>query len=191
MRRGGTMGKIIMDNENDITNDSEMDPKFLLYIQKHSGLITTLNDNGERIVVGSDWENTVFAQFNNPALKSELQMWANEYSCDISWGNNPSDIIAVPFFISIIDRNLLGIKGWNHYLEFIEKVNDGQSIISDDENIEIKDDSVCIIVDSRRDMELPKLDTVLYFDLKDKESIPPIIKTIDTEKMYLNRKKGC
>jgi len=184
------MEKNIMDNENDIANDSEMDPKFLLFIQKHSGLITTLNDNGERIVVGSDWENTVFAQFDNPELKSELQMWANEHSCDISWGNDPSDIIAVPFFVSIIDRKLLGSEGWESYLEFIDKVNDGQSIISDADKIDLKDDSVCIIIDDIRDMELPNLDTVLYFDLNDKESIPSVIKTIDTEKMYLNRKKG-
>lgn len=180
------MEKNIMGNDNDVKKHSELDPKFLLYIQKHSGLITTFDENGEKNI-GADWNNTVFAQFDNPELKSEIQKWANKNSCYISWGNDPSDIIAVPFFISIIDRNLLGPEEWEHYLEFIEKVNDGQPIISDDEIIEIKDDSVCIIVDNIRNMKLPKLDTVVYFDLSDKESIPSIIKTIDTEKMYLNR----
>ncbi|MBC8180425.1 hypothetical protein H8E88_04805 [candidate division KSB1 bacterium] len=184
------MEKNIIGDDGDINKGSEMDPKFLLFIQKHSNFISTYDEKGQKNI-GADWNNTVFAQFNNPELKSALQKWANENSCFISWGNDPPDIIAFPFFVSIIDRNLLGSEGWEHYLEFIERVNDGQPIISDDENIEIKDDSICIIVDNIRNMKLPKLDTVVYFDLSDKESIPSIIKTIATEKIYLNKKNGC
>ena len=182
------MDKINMDNENDDSNGVEMDPKFLLYIQKYSYLLAAPNTNGEDITDASGWDDTIFAWFKNQKLKLELQNWANENSCNISWGMSPPDIIAVPFFVSIIDRNLLGLEGWESYLEFIRRVNDNKPMVSESELIDIKDDSVCIIVDDIRDMELPKLDTVLYFDLNEKESIPTIIKTVAAERMYLHKK---
>jgi len=85
---------------------------------------------------------TIFAQFENDELKKELEKCAIKKRCDIYWGKpDSSDIIAIPHFISILDRNITGKEAWKNYLKYLEETGDN---------------TPCIIIDNRNDLGLPK-----------------------------------
>ena len=162
--------------------DNVFEAKLILSIKKEVNY--TLDSDGK--CISANWGNTIFAMFEHMELKTELESWAREHDCFVSWGTAPTDIIAVPFFISIIDRQMIGEEGWSEYLEFVKAVNsDNQPLDLDDEIDQLKDDSTCIIVD-RCSWELPIIDTVLIFDLRDREAIPAIIDIVEKRHQY-----GC
>ncbi len=101
--------------------------------------------------ITSVWNNTIFAQFENPKLEKELRKWASTHQLKIVWGNpEHPDLIACPCFALIIDRNLIVENQiYSQYLSYINEVN------SDGELNEIRDTSICIIIDNIKDLELP------------------------------------
>ena len=127
------------------------------------------------------WDKTVFAVFDNKKLKSELEKWVIENDCKFCWGvPRTPDIIAIPYFVSVIDRNVLGEEAWEMYLENWD---------NDEDNPEYWQTEACIIVDDRRDMELPGYDQVLCFDLRYEESIRWVINAVDMAKKIASTKK--
>jgi len=127
------------------------------------------------------WKKTVFAVFDNKKLKSELEKWVIENNCELCWGvPQTPDIIAIPYFVSVIDRNVLGEEAWEMYLGYWD---------NDEDDPEYWMTEVCIIVDDKRDMELPGYDQVLCFDLRYKESIRWVINAVDIAKKMTNTKK--
>ena len=113
---------------------------------------------------GLDWRNTIFCQFDKlklARLSNELEKLAKGIGCKIFYGEPSSpDIIAVPHFIEIVDRNNLGKDGWKDYLIFCK---------------ETADDIPCLIIDSRDDLKLPKSKYVERFNPADISKITRII----------------
>jgi len=127
------------------------------------------------------WDKTVFAVFDNKKLKSELEKWVIENNCELCWGvPRTPDIIAIPYFVSVIDRNVLGEESWEMYLRYHD---------NDEDDPEYWQTEVCIIVDDKRDMELPRYDQVLCFDLRYEESITWVINAVDMANKMANTKK--
>ena len=126
-------------------------------------------------------DKKVFAVFDNKKLKSELEKWVIENNCELCWGvPRTPDIIAIPYFVSVIDRNVLGEESWEMYLRYYD---------NDEDDPEYWQTETCIIVDDKRDMELPRYDQVLCFDLRYKESIRWVINAVDMAKKMARTKK--
>ena len=100
---------------------------------------------------------TIFCQFNNKILKLALEECAKEIGCHI-WNGAPGspDIVAIPAFIVIVDRQTVGKELWSDYVKFCEEVDD---------------DVPCLIVDSLKDWPLPDMKYVKQFDMKQPDSI--------------------
>ena len=121
------------------------------------------------------WEKTIFAQFENSKLKNELIKWAKNHRINIVWGNpKHPDMIACPSFALVIDRNLI-IKNqiYSQYLEYIDEVN------SDCEHNEMRDTSICIIIDNIKGLELPLLDVVLQIDINQNNAVKWILHNLE------------
>lgn len=111
-----------------------------------------------------DWWNTIFCQFDNLKLSKELEKLVEEFKCKIFYANPYSpDIIAVPHFIEIVDRNTLSEGSWKNYLIFCK---------------ETADDIPCLIIDSKDDLELPKNKYVERFNPADVNKIISIVRDI-------------
>ena len=121
------------------------------------------------------WKKTIFAQFENLKLKNVLIEWAKEHQLNIVWGNpEHPDMIACPSFALVIDRNLI-IENqiYSQYLEYIDEVN------SDGELNELRDTSICIIIDNIKDLKLPLLDTVLQVDINQENAVKWILHNLE------------
>ena len=121
------------------------------------------------------WEKTIFAQFENSKLKNELIEWAKKHQLNIVWGNpEHPDMIACPSFALVIDRNLI-IENqiYSQYLEYIDEVN------LDGELKELRDTSICIIIDNIKDLKLPLLDTVLQVDINQENAVKWILHNLE------------
>ncbi len=80
------------------------------------------------------WQTTIFCQFGDPGLLSDVGAYARRIGCDIYHGEPFSpDIFAIPYFVAIVDRSTLTSESWAEYLEFRE---------------EVEDTTPCILVDS-------------------------------------------
>ncbi len=107
---------------------------------------------------------TIFCQFDKlklAELSNELEKLAEEIGCKIFYGEPYSpDIVAIPHFIEIVDRNNMGEDGWKDYLIFCK---------------EAADNIPCLIVDSRDDLKLPKYKYVERFNPADISKITGIV----------------
>lgn len=120
------------------------------------------------------WSKTILCQFDNPALKEAIERLAKDIDCDI-WYGRPGwpDIFAVPCFVAIVDRNLVGQEIWNEYLRFCE---------------EVSDDTPCVIVDEISHLGLPKNKFVTQLDMNDPPSIHALREIIITHLPILGKK---
>ena len=118
---------------------------------------------------------TIFAQFENAKLKNELIKWAKKHRLDIVWGNpKHPDLIAYPNFALVIDRNfIVENQIYSQYLSYTDEVN------SDCELNEIRDDSICIIIDNIKDLEFTLLDVVLQIDINRKNAVKWILHSLE------------
>jgi hypothetical protein len=122
---------------------------------------------------------TIFTVFENQELKTELECWAGDHGCQITVGESIPDIIALPYFVSLIDRTLLDTEAWNLYLEY--------RAVEDTDQDYVHLFKACIIVDGIRNMKLPDYDPVFCFDLRDKHSIQLIIKSVELAKNIVDK----
>ena len=121
------------------------------------------------------WEKTIFAQFENSGLKNELMKWASKHRLNVVWGNpTHPDLIAYPSFALVIDRNLI-IEN-QIYSQYLSHIDEGNS---DGELKELRDTSICIIIDNIKDLALPSLDMVLQVDLNQKNAVKWILHNLE------------
>ena len=121
------------------------------------------------------WKKTIFAQFENLKLKNVLIEWAKEHQLNIVWGNpEHPDMIACPSFALVIDRNLI-IEN-QIYSQYLSHIDEGNS---DGELKELRDTSICIIIDNIKDLELPSLDVVLQVDINQKNAVQWILHNLE------------
>ena len=74
---------------------------------------------------GFRWDKTIFCQFDNHELQKRVEKCAKEIDCKVYYGEPDSpDIIAVPYFVSIVDRDIVGRKWWVEYIEHCFCVDD-------------------------------------------------------------------
>ena len=137
----------------------------------------TVNMRDKTVIteISSVWTETIFAQFENSGLKNELMKWASKHRLNVVWGNpTHPDLIAYPSFALVIDRNLI-IENqiYSQYLEYIDEVN------LDGELKELRDTSICIIIDNIKDLALPSLDMVLQVDLEQKNAVKWILHNLE------------
>jgi len=87
-------------------------------------------------------------------------MLAREMNCTV-WQGEPftPDLIATPYFISIVDRNLMGGECWNLFLSYCR---------------ETKDDTPLIIVDELSHLGLPDHKNIKLVDLNNPEGLEEI-----------------
>lgn len=158
-----------------------IDEKLVKLSDDYSRIICSIGQEEKEIahtslprIVTEIRDRTVFAIFDNKKLKSELERWCIKNNCEICWGAPQSpDIIAIPYFVSVIDRDVLGAEEWEMYLGFWNY---------DEYVAEYQITEVCIIVDDKRDVELPRYNQVICFDLRYDESIRWIINAVDMAK---------
>ena len=121
------------------------------------------------------WEKTILAQFENSKLENELIKWAKKHQINIVWGNpKHPDLIACPSFAQVIDRNLI-IEN-QIYSQYLSHIDEGNS---DGELKELRDTSICIIIDNIKDLALPSLDMVLQVDLEQKNAVKWILHNLE------------
>jgi len=86
---------------------------------------------------------TIYTIFENRILRIALENFAEKNNFKIFFGEPlTSDIYVMPFFLSIVDRNVLGTEVWNDYLEYDEEVEEHGDYL--------------IIIDDRNDLKIPK-----------------------------------
>ena len=121
------------------------------------------------------WEKTIFVQVGAPRLEKEIRKWANTHQLNVVVGNpEDPDIVACPCFGLIIDRSLI-IEN-EIYSLYLDSVNDD----SDSELSKVmRTFSICIFVDSIKDLELPLSDVVLQVDMNQKNAVKFILHNLD------------
>jgi hypothetical protein len=107
---------------------------------------------------------TVFTIFENRFLKTALEKFAKENNLKIFLGEpSTPDIYVMPFFLSIVDRNILGTDVWNDYLKYDEEVEEYGDYL--------------IIIDDRNDLTMPKYQDSYHLPISAEDSILDIIST--------------
>ena len=99
-------------------------------------------------------------------MQSRLRILAQEMNCELLSGDT-SDIIAFPFFIAVVDRNQVGLKWWNTFLEY---------------RLETSDYLPCIVIDDIDKQDIVTRKKIFYSDDADK-----ISRLIQREKKKLTR----
>jgi|TARA_B100002003_G_C14037975_1_gene500174 hypothetical protein len=98
-----------------------------------SSAMNKINSNGNIVKpghTGFTWNNTIFCQFEDQELKEKIESCAKEIDCKVYYGEPISqDIIAIPYFISVLDKDLIGEKYWKEYVNFCEEVEDNTPYI--------------------------------------------------------------
>jgi len=119
------------------------------------------------------WLDIIFIQFNNPILVNKLEELAENLNCDLLVGDNDSpDIVALPHFIAIINRNVLGDEWWNYYLDYLK---------------ESGDKNPCIILDNDSEFVSPRLKNLHYIEELTDDAIKWICLKISGEKKKNDR----
>jgi hypothetical protein len=100
-------------------------------------------------------DRTIFCQFDNEPLNSEIEKIANDLGCRVFHGDPGSfDIIGVPCFISIVDRRLVGRLAWDTFLGYRRETGDH---------------TPCLVIDSRGNWDLPSQRNFIFIDLTRKK----------------------
>ena len=107
-------------------------------------------------LAGYQRDRTIFCQFENPTLKKEIEQLAKGLSCRVYHGEPGSfDIIGIPYFVSIVDRRVVGRQAWETYLEYCRETGDK---------------TPCLIIDGQEGMKFPSLRNAILFDPRDKRT---------------------
>jgi hypothetical protein len=103
-------------------------------------------------------DKTIFCQFESRTLKREIEQLAKDLGCRVYHGEPGSfDIIGVPYFVSIVDRRVVGRQAWKTYLEYCRETGDK---------------TPCLIIDGQEGLGLkfPSLRNSVLFDPRDKRT---------------------
>lgn len=107
-------------------------------------------------LTGYRLDKTIFCQFDNPVLKGEIEKLARDLGCQVVHGEPGSfDIIGVPYFVSIVDRRVVGRLAWATFLDYRRETGD---------------QTPCLIIDGREGLKFPALKNSILFDPRDKKT---------------------
>ncbi len=113
-------------------------------------------------------DSTVIAVFNDEQLKKELENWVKSNDVKIFWAEpNSPDVISVPAFALIVDRDLLGKETYSSYLEYAK---------------EAKETDIFIAFDNNTELELPANEVVLRINPENKNAVSWVISNIENAK---------
>ncbi len=116
-------------------------------------------------------DSTVIAVFNNEQLKKELENWAKSNDVKIYWTEpNSPDVISVPAFALIVDRDLLGKEAYFSYLEYAK---------------EAKDTDLFVAFDNNNELELPANEVVLHVNPENKNAVSWVISNVENAKKLI------
>lgn len=136
----------------------------------------------EKIIISHEWKNCIFANFENDELRNALEECAESIDCNIFWRECTPDIIAVPYFIGIVDRKVLGDDAWQLYLDYLEGVFSEEPEFIDGELFK-PDESPLILIDEDSHFSTNKL--VKYFHYSPNKVIE-ITNTVESEYRKIN-----
>ena len=69
-------------------------------------------------------DTLLFAAENNE-LKKEIEKWCSKHNKTIYYAEpNSPDLIAVPAFALVVDKNFIGEKSWNDFLDYQKEIKD-------------------------------------------------------------------
>lgn len=152
---------------------------------------------------------TIFAQFENELLKNRLMDWADKNDCGIVWGDGEDDLLACGSFVEIIDRQVVPEATYDWYVrwsrgedipikigaiymetedgQFIDMKNEIDKSAPDPDRKPLYDyiewdQPICIIIDNRRDLELPHDRPVLCVNLEEHRSTDFILNAVQMAK---------
>ena len=112
------------------------------------------------------WLESIFIQIDDPQLSTTLLSSVQEISCSLIDGDG-LDILAIPFFVSVVDRTIVGRNEWNDYLNY---------------RIEFGDKTPCIVIDN-----IGQPDTIRHKNIHYANEQSSIITIIHKEKRRLSR----
>ena len=129
----------------------------------------------EKTIINWKRDRTVLCIFDNSSLRTRLENWAKDNSYRLVWGRpDYPDIIAFPCIAMIVDRDYIDMDEYESYLQYAEEVNgpfelsesneDEKNDVEIVETLTSKADTVCIIIDSLRDIEYPMVDNVFQIN---------------------------
>ncbi len=96
---------------------------------------------------------TILCQIDNEQIERSLKKVAVQLGCRlISEAPSGADLIFMPHFVAVIDRNLLGEDLWDVY---IDCCNDGTM------------PGACIVIDNLQNWRRPENHCILYIDQND------------------------
>lgn len=109
---------------------------------------------------------TIFCISENKELRTFLEELAPLIRSTIYYADPCSpDILAIPRYVLIIDRNLMSKEMWDYYLRYREEVEETEP---------------CLLVDQLSDLDCPARGYTLCLDLSKSESFD-IMKSLITE----------
>lgn len=73
--------------------------------------------------------NTIFAACSQEGLRRKLELLAVELDCHVFWAEDPPDIIAVPWFVAVVDRRVLGDDSWSLYEQYCAEISEREPCI--------------------------------------------------------------
>lgn len=101
-------------------------------------------------------KRTILCQIDNPRLERDLKECAIILNCRInSEVPEAPDLIFIPHFVSVVDRNLLGADLWNVYVDCCN-----EDLIN----------APCILVDDLLHWPLPQKNSILQVSQNNEES---------------------
>jgi len=108
-------------------------------------------------------QSTIFCQIGNPQLLSDINLLAQKLKCDI-WLGEPfsPDILAVPYFVAIIDRNTLYPAQWEEHLQLRLELNDTTPFILVDD-LDWETDNYMVKLDPRNRAETYAITELIRF----------------------------
>lgn len=117
--------------------------------------------------------NTIFASFEHRPLRERLEMAAQDLGCAVYWPEHPPDIVAIPWFVAVVDRAILGSDAWSMYEQY---------------HAEIEDQEACILIDDG-----PESRTALrQVPLQSNDNLDDIISTVASlHEIALLEKTAC
>ena len=77
-----------------------------------------------------NWKTTIFCQFDNESLKDYIEVCALDIGCKVYHGEMGSpDIIAIPYFVALVDLNSMDTYTWENYVDFCHEADDNTPLI--------------------------------------------------------------
>ncbi len=140
-------------------------------------------------------DTTVAIAFSQSSLLQRIQNWVKKRNVDMfELRPDTPDVLAVPHFVSIVDRTVLGLEMYDTYLRCMHEVKSSIEDIAPKVNIEevpdFSETTPFIIVDSRRDLPYAENDFVAQINADEEDGIDWILNILETAYLSNQKRRG-